>query len=124
LDAATGVSYHYGFTANQLPYFILNPGPYYIETRADDGTKFTDQGTDYFMTCFPNYLSLHIGGPSPENCNVLRAIVDMYDEAEKSIKNITLHGNLYKFDSFEEMNSWLDNHPQVNYLESPELIPF
>ncbi|MCF8359431.1 MAG: hypothetical protein K9H26_11765 [Prolixibacteraceae bacterium] len=123
-DPTYNVTYYCGSGKCELPFFQSEPGKYYMKLLGDDGNTYEQNGSQLFMTCWPETFEMEMGGTSNDDLTTVRITFDMVDEQGISANPLTVYGTVYSFGTENEREKWIENHPLVNYLEEPGLIPF
>lgn len=123
-DNQHSFTYYFGSETGELPFFMSDPGKYFLKILGDDGNLYEQSGTQLFMTCWPETFEMELGGTNKDELTIVRITFDMVDEQGISASPLTVYGTVYSFGTENERAEWMENHPLVDYLEEPELIPF
>jgi hypothetical protein len=118
------LSYFFGSETQKMSFFMSVPGPYYYKVLGDDGTTIQIDGSQLFMTSFPESIKMEFAGSSNENITTVHITFNMLAEEEISSTSLSVYGSVYSFGTETERDEWLQLHPLVNYLENPQAIPF
>lgn len=123
-DENNKLSFFFGSEMHKMPFFMSSPGPYYYKVLGDDGTIVRIEGTQLFMTSYPESMKLELAGNKNDNLSAAHISFKMLNEDEITSSPFSVYGSVYVFDNPADRDNWINQHPLVDYLEDPKTIPF
>jgi len=107
-----------------MPYPFPVPGKYDYIVWTEDGQAIPFKGQQPWVNSWAKKMKIEFSGSGVNDCNTVSIKVEMIDEEGVSTTDLVIHGNIYKFETEEDMKKWIKTHSQFDYLANPKMIPF